>query len=175
MENLKINNVNLKLYNEDCLIALKKIKSESVELAVIDGPYNIGFNNNHSKEKQNWDKRSKEDFKKFTIEWLKEIYRILTPTGTLYNFYGFTEIKTWLYILDETLFFNHLENAIVFARCKGRGSKAKLKSIREDLFHLTKHQINYTWNTEFYLRKVIAPYKLAGGIKRDWDYGPDNS
>jgi DNA modification methylase len=172
-QNLKLNGLNFDLYNDDCLLVLKKIPSESIQFACIDGPYNIGFANGHSSEKQDWDSRSEKDFKAFTLKWLNEVYRILTPTGTLYTFYGFTEIALWLDILKETKFTNHLENAIVFARCKGRGSKSKLKSIREDLFHLTKHSTDYTWNTEQYLRRVIAPYCLAGGIKRGWDYGPD--
>jgi DNA modification methylase len=170
---LKINGLNFDLRNNDCLKELKKIPNESVQFACIDGPYNINFHNSHSKEKQDWDARSNEEFKKFTLSWLEEIYRILTPTGSLYTFYGFTEIELWLDIIKNSKFTNHLENAIVFARCKGRGSKSKLKSIREDLFHLTKHPTNYIWNTESYLRRVIAPYKLAGGIKRGWDYGPD--
>jgi DNA modification methylase len=170
---IKLNSLNFDLYNDDCIKILKTISGESVQFACIDGPYNIGFSNGHSSEKQDWDNRSNNDFKEFTLEWLNEVYRILTPTGTLYTFYGFTEIALWLDILKETKFTNHLENAIVFARCKGRGSKSKLKSIREDLFHLTKHPTEYTWNTESYLRRVIAPYKLKGGIKRGWDYGPD--
>jgi DNA modification methylase len=168
-----LNNLNFDLRNNDCLKELKTIPNESVHFACIDGPYNINLHNAHSKEKQNWDKRSKEDFKSFTLEWLNEIHRILIPTGQLYTFYGFTEIELWLDIIHNSKFTNHLENAIVFARAKGRGSKSKLKSIREDLFHLTKHPTEYTWNTTSYLRRVIAPYRLAGGIKRGWDYGPD--
>jgi site-specific DNA-methyltransferase (adenine-specific) len=171
--NLQLNGCNFDLYNDDCIDILKNMQTESIQFACIDGPYNIGFSNGHSKDKQKWDNRSNKDFKDFTIEWLNEVYRILTPTGTLFTFYGFTEIQLWFEILKETKFTNHLENAIVFARCKGRGSKSKLKSIREDLFHLTKDPEKYTWNTESYLRKVIAPYKLAGGVKRGWDYGPD--
>jgi len=75
--------------------------------------------------------------------------------------------------IKMTGFTNHLENWAIYARESGRGTTKKLKSLREDIFHLTKDSKNYIWNSVEYLRKVIAPYKMKGGIKRGWDYGED--
>ena len=173
MDNFDVNGSNFVLYNDDCLNVLPSIPSESVSFACIDGPYNIKVHNSYSSEKQKWDSKSKKDFIEFTLKWLNEVYRILKPDGSLYTFYGFTEIETWLEIIRQSKFTNHLENAIVLAKSKGRGTKHKLKSIREDLFHLTKHPKKYIWNSESYLRRVIANYHNKGWEKRGWDYGPD--
>ena len=37
-EKLEIN----KVYNEDCIVGMKKIKDESVDIIICDPPYNIG-------------------------------------------------------------------------------------------------------------------------------------
>lgn len=167
---MKIDQSNITLYNDDCLKVLKNIKNDSIECCITDPPYGIGFANTHSNEKFKWDKKTKQEFVEFTSIWLNEINRVLTPTGTCWMFFGPTMIEEVQEAIRGTTFTNHYENWIIMARNKGRGAKNKLKSIREDVFHLTKHKTDYVWHSEEYLRRVIAPYKLAGGIKRGWDY-----
>ena len=38
VEKLELN----KIYNEDCILGMKKIKSETVDVIICDPPYNIG-------------------------------------------------------------------------------------------------------------------------------------
>jgi len=74
-----------KIYNEDCVIGMKKITSESVDIIICDPPYNIGkdFGNNS-------DKQSMDDYLLWCDVWIQECLRILKPNGTLYIF-GFSE------------------------------------------------------------------------------------
>lgn len=74
----------------DVLDGLKKIKSECVDVVIIDPPYNIGkdFGNN----KDNMDLKEYIDW---SILWMNESKRILKPTGSLY-IYGFSEILAYL-------------------------------------------------------------------------------
>ncbi|MEK6878469.1 MAG: site-specific DNA-methyltransferase, partial [Nanoarchaeota archaeon] len=58
--------------------------------------------------------------------------------------------------------FCHLENWIILAHAKGRGASKHCKSLREDIFHATKHSKNFVWNNLKTLRSVIAPYVKAG-------------
>jgi site-specific DNA-methyltransferase (adenine-specific) len=172
MVNLTINESTLTLHNADYIQVLKDIPDNSIPLVVSDPPYAINFQNSHIDKKQDWDKFTSEEYVDFMTDWLNEVYRVLTPNGTCWFFYGFTRIKEILQAIDNTKFINHLENHLVYARSKGRCSKNKLKSLREECGMLTKSK-NYTWNTEEYLRRVIAPYREKGGAKRGWDYGQD--
>jgi len=74
-----------KIYNEDCILGMKKIKNESVDIIICDPPYNIGkdFGNNS-------DKQSMDDYLVWCDTWIQECLRILKPKGTLY-IYGFSE------------------------------------------------------------------------------------
>ena len=175
MKEITINKCNLQLHNADYKDILKSIKKESIPLCVSDPPYGINYSNAHSEKiKQDWDKFTSQEYITFMTDWFNEVYNILIPNGTCWFFYGFTRIKEILQSIDNTKFINNLENHLVYARSKGRASKNKLKSLREECGMLTKTK-NYTWNTEEYLRRVIAPYREKGGAKRGWDTHPDSN
>lgn len=79
-----------KIYNEDCILGMQRIKPESVDIVICDPPYNIGkdFGNNSDKQKM-------DDYLVWCDEWIKECLRILKPNGTLY-IYGFSEILAFI-------------------------------------------------------------------------------
>ena len=70
------------IYNEDCLTGLSKIPSKSIDLIVIDPPYNI--------KKDSWD-----DIKNYE-EWMKkvilELQRVLKDNGSFYMFHSEMEV-----------------------------------------------------------------------------------
>jgi len=172
MKELKINGSTLTLYNDDYKKITKNFRDQSINLIVSDPPYGIDYNNFHStKIKQDWDKFTSKEYVEFMTDWFNEMYRMLVSNGTCWFSYGFTRIKEILKAIDNTKFINHLENHLVYARSKGRASKNKLKSLREECGMLTKTK-NYVWNSEEYLRRVIAPYREKGGKKRGWDFHP---
>jgi site-specific DNA-methyltransferase (adenine-specific) len=74
-----------KIYNEDCIVGMKKIKEESVDIIICDPPYNIGkdFGNDS-------DKQEMVSYLEWCNNWIRECLRILKPQGTLY-IYGFSE------------------------------------------------------------------------------------
>ncbi|NFH40820.1 DNA-methyltransferase [Clostridium sporogenes] len=79
-----------KIHNEDCLIGLSKIPNKSINLIVIDPPYNIG--------KDYWDKIDN------YIEWMgkvfKECERVLKNNGSFYWFHNdfiqIIQLYNWL-------------------------------------------------------------------------------
>jgi site-specific DNA-methyltransferase (adenine-specific) len=79
-----------KIYNEDCIIGMKKINNESVDIIICDPPYNIGkdFENDSDKQKR-------DDYILWCDKWITECLRILKPHGTLY-IYGFSEILAFI-------------------------------------------------------------------------------
>ncbi len=90
----------IELYNDDCLNYLKSITSESIDLVLIDPPYEIsrdsGFQSSsvgkyksHSISFGEWDYE-------FTImeDVVKEAYRVLRKGGTLFCFYDLWKLTT---------------------------------------------------------------------------------
>lgn len=79
-----------KIYNEDCINGLKKIKNNSVDIIICDPPYNIGKDFGNNSDKQDMTK-----YLEWCDNWIKEYIRILKPNGTLY-IYGFSEILSFI-------------------------------------------------------------------------------
>lgn len=66
------------LFNEDCIKALKKIPDESIQLILIDPPYNLDL--------ADWD--TYENYMEWAGTWLDEAYRVLSKSGSLVIFGG---------------------------------------------------------------------------------------
>ena len=159
--------MNNTLFNIDCISKMQSMPDNSIDLIVTDPPYNIGFNASHNMENIDWDKRSDEEFYNFNKAWMSEAFRILKLTGTMWMFTGPTKIPEIFKVVEEVGFTNHLENWTIYARGKGRGSSKKLKSLREDILHLTKDPKKFTWHSVEYLREVVAPF-VKDGKPRGW-------
>ena len=78
------------IHNEDCILGMKKIKDNSVDIIISDPPYNIGKDFGNDSDKQEMD-----DYLIWCDCWIKECIRILKPNGTLY-IYGFSEILAFI-------------------------------------------------------------------------------
>ena len=143
------------IHNDDCFELLPKIPKDSVDLVVVDPPYGISY--------KAWDVLT--DFRGFTNTWLSECFRILKPNGTMWSFMGYEHIEDYLPLLRYRGNV-HLENWVVWARQKGRGSSKHLKSQREDIFHITKSD-EFTWNNIKVLKDVVVPY-MKDGKPRGW-------
>lgn len=79
-----------KICQEDCILGMKKIKSDSIDVIICDPPYNIGKDFGNDSDKQ--------DMTKYLLwcdEWISECLRILKPNGTMY-IYGFSEILAFI-------------------------------------------------------------------------------
>jgi DNA modification methylase len=165
----------MELINDDCFEKFGDIADNSIDAVITDPPYAIDYRNDYEDEEYAWDKKSAEEYEQFTKKWLDEAYRVLKPGGTCWFFYGFTMIEEVFRAVNATQFTKHLENCICMARKRGRGTKTKLKSLREECMMLTKSD-DYTWNPAEYLRKVIVPYTVKRDGKRysrGWTFGPD--
>lgn len=75
-----------KIYNRDCVQGLKEIEDNCVDIIIADPPYNIGMNFGN-----NTDNLPLEEYKAWVLMWVRECFRILKTSGTMY-IYGFSEI-----------------------------------------------------------------------------------
>ncbi|GIX42343.1 MAG: methyltransferase [Leptospiraceae bacterium] len=113
MEKLEFN----KIYNIDCIEGMKHIPADTVDLVITDPPFAIDFkakrNNYHrtqSRVLEGYKEIPKAEYYDFTLKWMKEVYRVLKESGSMYVFSGWNNLKDILMALDEIGFItvNHI-------------------------------------------------------------------
>lgn len=100
-DNSKLNQYLDKIINMDCILGMKELPSQSVDLIIADPPYNLskgnhlqwdnsvklnGMGGNWNKVMEDWDNLSLQDYWDFSYTWLSEAKRILKPTGSMWIF-----------------------------------------------------------------------------------------
>jgi len=83
----------------DCIKAMQELPNNCVDIAIADPPYNAskggewkwdntvqlpGFGGNWEKVKASWDNMTLEDYLSFTLAWLKELKRVVRPSGSIW-------------------------------------------------------------------------------------------
>ena len=106
-----------KIYNKDCIVGMKTIPNEKIDLVVTDPPFAINFkakksnyNRTASRVLSGYDEIKAEDYYDFTNAWMAEAYRILKKSGSMYVFSGWNNLKDILTALDDNNFttINHI-------------------------------------------------------------------
>ena len=106
-----------KIYNKDCIVGMKTIPNEKIDLVITDPPFAINFkakkanyNRISSRVLSGYDEIKVEDYYDFTNAWMSEAYRILKKSGSMYVFSGWNNLKDILTALDDNNFttINHI-------------------------------------------------------------------
>ena len=146
----------------DAFSLLKKIKDKSVDLIIVDPPYNLDkdFHGNIFK------KRGVEDYYEYTESWINAVKPKLKDTASIYVCCDWKSALAIGIVLDKHF---KLRNRITWQREKGRGAKTNWKNSMEDVFFATVSD-KYTFNLDAVKqrKKVLAPYKVDGKPK-DWE------
>ena len=96
---------------------MKTIPNEKIDLVVTDPPFAINFkakksnyNRNASRVLPGYNEIKVEDYYDFTNAWMREAYRILKKSGSMYVFSGWNNLKDILTALDDNNFttINHI-------------------------------------------------------------------
>lgn len=144
---LKINDV----YNLECLDFLKVIDDTSIDLAVLDPPYNM--------HKSDWDTfPDTASFLSFTYRWIDELLPKLKPNGSLYIFNTpFNSAFILQYLVSKNMIF---QNWITWDKRDGLGSaKRKFSNGQETILFFTKSN-KHTFNYD----DVRVPYESTSRI-----------
>lgn len=87
------------IYNMDCIDGMKLLLENSIDIAIVDPPYNLskggnwkwdnseklpGMGGNWNKVMQSWDNMELTEYFKFTMLWLNELKRVVKPTGSIW-------------------------------------------------------------------------------------------
>lgn len=161
-ESLPIEDLTNKTILGDTFEALKNVPPESIDLIIVDPPYNLSKNYHGNK----FNKRNNEAYQKYTNDWLDLVIPLLKPNGTLYVCCDWESGMVIGDVLSEKI---TIKNRITWQREKGRGAKTNWKNGMEDIWYCVKGA-DYTFNVDDVKlrKKVITPYKEDGKPK-DWE------
>ena len=105
------------IYNIDCVKGMRFIPANVIDLVITDPPFAIDFkakrSNYHrmaSRVLDGYSEIPKDKYYGFTLQWMKEVYRVLRESGSMYVFSGWNNLKDILTALDEVGFLtiNHI-------------------------------------------------------------------
>ena len=141
---------------------LSLLPENSVDLLIVDPPYNLDkdFHGNKFKE------TSGEIYEEYTENWIKLVKPVLKKNATIYVCCDWRSSSHIFMVLNK---YFHVQNRITWQREKGRGALANWKNGMEDIWFATNSN-KYTFNVEAVKvrRSVIVPYKEDGKPK-DWE------
>ena len=186
VENIEVSRTIQAIFIEDAVAFLKKIPDNSIQLILVDPPYNLfmamakrdsktGKATMQKDESFEWD--SFEVYLDWAKQWLDEIYRILAPTGNCVIFGGFQyqDLKKGdlLEILHYTRHNTDLRftNLVIWYYKNGMTAYRYFANRHEEAVWLTKTKKYY-----FDLDSVRVPYseKQKKAALRDKRLIPEN-
>lgn len=148
--------------NADIMNTIDCVEDESMNLIIIDPPYNLkkDFGNN------DFNVMKDDEYEAYLRSWLPKVCSKLTKDGSLYLCGDWHCTASIQRVLSENL---TILNRITWQREKGRGAANNWKNGMEDIWFAVKDPKNYFFNLDAVMMKkrVLAPYK-ENGKPKDW-------
>ncbi len=145
----------------DAFVALNNIPDKSVDLLIVDPPYNLtkNFHGNGFK------KSDSENYAEYTEKWIEAVKPKLKDDASLYVCCDWFSALSIGPVVAKNFI---LRNRITWGREKGRGAKSNWKNSMEDIFFATvSGEYYFDLNGVKIKKKVLAPYK-ENGKPKDW-------
>ena len=146
----------------DTFALLPLLPKESVDLLIVDPPYNLDKDFHGSTFK----KTSEADYMAFTEQWVAAVKPLLKADASIYVCCDWQSSAAIYTVLSRHF---HIRNRITWQREKGRGAKNNWKNGMEDIWFATVGR-DYTFHVDAVMqrRRVVAPYRVDGKPK-DWE------
>ena len=150
------------IINGDTFEILPFIEDKSVDLLIVDPPYNL----TKKFGGMNFKKTDTDSYAEYTKKWLEAVLPKLKDTASVYICCDWQSSMVIGNVLAEYL---TVRNRITWQREKGRGAAANWKNGMEDIWFATVSD-EYTFNLDAVKirKKVVAPYK-ENGKPKDWE------
>ena len=167
-----------KTYNGDCLSIFKDIEDKSVNLVLIDPPYNIG------KDKK-WDKwKTVDEYVEFMGKVFKECQRVLKDNGSFYFFHNdFLQIVELQNYINNNTDFVFKQLLVWNKRYNGSPRKYYFDNViagntNRNHRQLSEYCLYYTFQDETGLNKILKQdgflklmnYFREERLKLGWNY-----
>lgn len=150
----------------DCLEIMGRLNKRTVDLMIVDPPYNIRKNFHGSR----FEKKKADDYREYTVRWLEAALPLLSPEASVYVCCDWESSMVIGPLLSSYM---TVRNRITWQREKGRGAASNWKNSMEDIWFATVGS-HYYFDVEKVKqrRRVLAPYKVDGKPK-DWVQTPE--
>ncbi len=167
------------VYCGDALQLMQLLPSACIDLIITDPPFGIDFKakrRNYNRKEQRvlegYREIPRSEYLEFSRQWLREAYRCLKLSGSLYVFSGWNNLKDLLIALDEVGFItiNHLIWKYQF----GVFTRRKFVTSHYHILFVVKHGEKYKFNKidhypedvwfikrEYWTGKIKTPTKLS--------------
>lgn len=153
----------------DSLLVLPLLPNESVDLLIVDPPYNLtkAFSDSIFK------RQPAVEYEEWLYSWVSLVTPLLKPSASIYVCSEWRSSGAVQRVLEK---FFVIQNRITWEREKGRGALRNWKNCSEDIWFCTLGDL-YFFNVEAVKqkRRVIAPYRDATGKPKDWDEDDNGS
>lgn len=151
----------------DCLEVASRLPRETVDLLVLDPPYNL----NKRFGDTTFARRAVDEYTAWLGKVLDAFLPTLKPTATVYVCGDWYSSSSIFAAAEPRLI---VRNRITWEREKGRGAKTNWKNSSEDIWFCTVSD-DYTFNVDAVKlrRRVIAPYRDQDGAPKDWSETED--
>ena len=128
-----------RIYNGDCLVGMKRIPDESVDLIVTDPPYLINYSR-HVKGHRFENKILNDNNPELISKYIKECYRILKNNSAMYMFTSHKTVDFFKQELEDTGF--NVKNMIIWDKQRqGMGDTSSVFGFQYELiFFVSKGQ-----------------------------------
>lgn len=146
------------IWQGDCLELLPKLTEGIADLAIVDCPYNVGFDYGDEYD----DSLPPARYLEICREWMRQLRRILSPTGSFYLIIG-DEWQADLQILARQIGF-HLRSHVVWMYSFGVNSTKKFTRSHAHVLYFIKDKKNFTFNVD--ALKVPSARQLVYKDKR---------
>jgi len=149
----------------DALAVLQLLPAKSVDLLVVDPPYNLTKTYNDVTFK----KRPSGEYEEWLHSWLPGAASLLKPTASVYVCCEWRSSGIVQRALES---YFKVQNRITWEREKGRGALRNWKNCSEDIWFCTVSD-DYYFDVDAVKqkRRVIAPYRNEQGKPKDWHDG----
>ncbi|MBA2117422.1 DNA-methyltransferase [Bremerella alba] len=124
----------------DCIAQMKKLPEGCIDLAFADPPFNIGY-----KYDVYDDRRSVDEYLEWSEQWMREVSRVLKPTGAFWLAIG-DEFAAELKVLATRTLGLHCRNWVVWYYTFGVHCKSKFTRSHAHIFYFTKDAKQFTFN-----------------------------
>lgn len=145
----------------DMLQCVTCLPSSSVDLLILDPPYNLNKQFNTAR----FPKRDLTVYADWMETWFVPLLRVLKPTASIYICSDWSTSPAVHGVVSEHAI---IRNRITWEREKGRGALRNWKNCSEDIWFCTTGD-EFTFNADAVRlkRRVVAPYR-SNGLPKGW-------
>jgi DNA modification methylase len=138
----------------DCVKLLNQLPEGSVDLAFADPPFNIGYDYDVYDDRQ-----GRDEYLKWSRQWIAGVYRALKPSGTFWLAIG-DEYAAELKIASQEIGF-HTRSWVIWYYTFGVNCARKFTRSHAHLFYFVKDRENFTFRDSDPANRVPSARQLV--------------